>query len=129
MSKRDELTDAEWTVLEPWMPPQKSGKRGRSYQPHRPILNGIFWKLRTGARWQDVPERYGPHQTCYDRFRRWQRQGIWEQLLKALQARYDAQGKLDWDRAAIDSTHVRAHQHAAGARKPKPATAGQKGAF
>jgi transposase len=129
MSKRDELTDAEWAVLQPLLPPLQSGQRGRSYLPHRPILNGILWKLRTGARWQDVPERYGPHQTCYDRFRRWQRQGVWERVLTALQARSDAQGKLDWDHAALDSTHVRAHQHAAGARKPMPPeTPEQKGA-
>jgi transposase len=55
MSKRDELTDAEWRVLEPWLPSLRSGKPGRSYQPHRPILNGIFWKLRTGPAGRTCP--------------------------------------------------------------------------
>ena len=71
MVGRGELTDAAWAVLAPLLPP--GGKRGKPWQDHRRVINGILWKLRTGAPWRDLPERYGPWQTCYDRFVRWRR--------------------------------------------------------
>jgi transposase len=83
---------------------------------HRKVTNGILWKLRTGAPWRDLPERYGPWQTCYDRCVRWRRDGTWEHLLAHAQTRLDAVGKIEWEVSA-DSTVVRAHQHAADARK------------
>src|SRR5712691_7330316 len=112
----DELTDEKWAKIEPLLPPEKSGKRGHPYTPHRRILNGICWVLRAGARWADIPERYGPHQTCYDRFRRWERMGLWKQIVAALQKDADANGDIDWEHAAGDATTVDAHQHAGGAR-------------
>ena len=68
---RMELTDEEYALLEPDLPPERPKKAGRPWAPHRVILNGIFWDLRTGAPWRDVPERYGPWQTVYERFSRW----------------------------------------------------------
>ena len=65
---RYNLTDEEWAVLGPLLPPERSGKVGNPYRPHREVLNGIFWILRTGAPWRDLPERYGPWTTVYDRF-------------------------------------------------------------
>jgi transposase len=76
---------------------------------------GILWRLRTGAPWRDIPARYGPWQTCYDRYVRWQQQGLWTPILQALQAQQDAAGRLHWAAGSLDSTIVRAHQHAAGA--------------
>jgi transposase len=91
---------------------------------HRRILNGIFWILRTGAPWRDLPERYGPWRTVASRFYRWQKAGIWNHLLAAVQAQADAAGQLNWDLHYLDGTMIRAHQHAAGAKKgtqsPKP---------
>ena len=84
---------------------------------HRTIINGIRWRLRTGAPWRDLPERYGKWQTLYSRFRRWRRAGIWDRLLAALQAAGDARGDLDWSLHFVDGSVVRAHQHAAGAKK------------
>jgi transposase len=84
------------------------------------VLNGILWRLRTGAPWRDVPVRYGPWQTCYDRYVRWQQQGVWIQILQALQARAAAAGRLHWAEGSLDSTIVRAHQHAAGAPSARP---------
>ncbi|NYD51629.1 transposase [Actinomadura luteofluorescens] len=81
------------------------------------MINGILWKVRTGADWRDVPERYGPWQTLYQRFRRWSRDGTWERLLAHVQVHDDAIGVVDWSAVCVDSTIVRAHQHAAGARK------------
>lgn len=81
------------------------------------MVNAILWRLRTGAPWRDLPERYGPWQTVYSRFRRWQRGGVWDRVLAALQTDGDAAGDLDWTLHFIDGTTVRAHQHAAGATK------------
>jgi transposase len=84
------------------------------------MINGIRWILRTGAPWRDLPERYGPWQTVASRFYRWRQAGIWERLLAAVQQQGEATGELDWDLHFVDGTVVRAHQHAAGAKKGAP---------
>jgi transposase len=117
---RGELTDQAWAVIEPLLPPNR--RSGGQWADHRRTINGILWRLRTGAPWRDVPERYGPWQTCYERFRRWQADGTWDRLVATAQTKSDAVGELDWD-ISIDATIVRAHQHAAGARK----TSGKRG--
>ncbi|GAA3227148.1 hypothetical protein GCM10020256_38220 [Streptomyces thermocoprophilus] len=89
---------------------------GRKRLDDRTVLNGIVWKFRTGTAWRDVPERYGPWATLHTRFRRWALDGTFERMLRAAQARADAAGDIDW-LVSVDSTVVRAHQHAAGARK------------
>jgi transposase len=113
---RHELTDEQWSKLAPILPPQRTGRKGRPSHPHRRILNGILWILNTGAPWRDLPERYGSWKTVSNRLYRWQKQGIWLNLLKVLQQQADAQGRLDWRLHQVDSTVIRAHQHAAGAR-------------
>jgi transposase len=110
---RGELTDRAWTQIEPLLPVAR-GRSGR-WQDHRRVINGILWKLRTGAPWRDLPERYGPWQTCYDRFRRWQRDGTWDRLLADAQTKNDAVGQVEWV-VSVDGSVIRAHQHAAGAR-------------
>ncbi|GAA1287855.1 hypothetical protein GCM10009579_58870 [Streptomyces javensis] len=82
----------------------------------RTVLNGIVWKFRTGTAWRDVPERYGSWATLHTRFRRWAKDGTFERMLRAAQAKADAAGDIEW-LVSVDSTIVRAHQHAAGARK------------
>jgi transposase len=94
---------------------------GASHRHQRDSLEGILWKLRTSAPWRDLPERYGPWKTAYDRFARWRRDGTWDRLLAHVQTRSDAVGEVEWE-VSIDSSSVRAHQHAAGARK-QPARA------
>ncbi|GAB2869141.1 hypothetical protein GCM10022221_82350 [Actinocorallia aurea] len=79
-------------------------------------MNGILWKLATGVPWRDLPERYGNWKTVYERYRRWAADGTFDRLLEHVQVHDDAVGRLDWS-VSIDSTIVRAHQHAAGARK------------
>ncbi len=120
MSRRD-LTNEQWERLRPLLPPQKP-KTGRPAADHRTILNGILWILRTGAPWRDLPECYGPWQTVASRFYRWRKVGLWGRILDALQRQTDAVGRLDWSVHYVDSTIVRAHQHAAGARQGDPAT-------
>ena len=123
---RGDLTDEQWQRLEPLLPPERSGKRGHPYKGHRTVINGILWIDRTGAPWRDLPERYGPHQTCSDRLYRWRRKGIWQQVLQALQSQEDARSNVEWEGCAIDSTSIKAHPHAAGARHA-PAKADQTG--
>ncbi|MFD0883328.1 IS5 family transposase [Streptosporangium algeriense] len=92
------------------------GRTGRPREDDRRILNGIVWKIRTGSAWRDVPERYGSWQTLYTRFRRWALDGTFTAMLRHAQVGADASGDIDW-LVAVDSTIVRAHQHAAGGRK------------
>ncbi len=117
-----DLTDAQWDRLHPLLPPQKP-LTGRPAKDHRTMINGILWVLRTGSPWRCLPERYGSWKTVSSRFYRWQKAGVWERVLAALQRRADAEGRLDWTLHFVDSTAVRAHQHAAGAkggtRKPR----------
>ena len=83
MVRRYELTDGEWTTLEPLLPPEKP-PIGKPNRPHRVVLDGIFWRIRTGAPWPGalwaLPARYGKWQTVYSRFRRWQRAGADERV-------------------------------------------------
>ncbi len=113
MRRRHELSDAEWARLRPLLPPRRAGK---PRQDDRRIVNGILWKLATGAPWRDLPERYGPWQTVYTRFRRWTAAGVWERMVAAVQRQADAAGQLDWAVHFVDGTVIRAHQHAAGAK-------------
>jgi transposase len=125
--RRYELTDAQWARLEPLLPPEKP-RTGRPNDDHRRILNGILWVLNSGAPWLDLPRRYGPVGTVSSRFYRWRRSGVWQRVLEALQAVADAGGRVGWELHFLDSTVVRAHQHAAGARKAgrEPGAAGDE---
>ncbi len=114
--RRHELTDDQWDQLAPLLPPQRP-RTGRPARDHRTVLNGMLWIVRTGAPWRDLPDRYGPWQTVYSRFRRWREAGVWEQVLRTLQTEAAFDDTLDGSLAMIDGTNVRAHQQAAGARK------------
>uniref|UniRef100_UPI003F49726D IS5 family transposase n=1 Tax=Nonomuraea sp. CA-252377 TaxID=3240003 RepID=UPI003F49726D len=114
MVRRGELTDKAWAQIEPLLP--VTDGRGRPWRDHREVIDGILWRLRTGAPWRDVPERYGPWQTCYERFKRWDEDGTWARLLEEMQVKDDSLGRVEFT-VSIDSTIARAHQHAAGARK------------
>lgn len=116
---RGDLTNTQWERLKPLLPPQKP-RTGRPAVDHRRVLNGFLWILRTGAPWRDLPERYGPWRTVASRFYRWQRTGVFQCLFDTLTRQADAAGQLDWQLHFIDSTIVRAHQHAAGAKKGGP---------
>jgi transposase len=101
---RYELSDSEWSVIDAMIP---NKPRGVPRVDDRRVLNGIFWILRSGAPWRDLPAIYGPRTTCYNRFVRWRRAGIWESIVKALAARHDAPVQM------IDTSMVRVHQHGA----------------
>jgi transposase len=101
---RYELSDYEWTAIKPMLPNKPRGIRRVN---DRRVLNGIFWVLRSGAPWRDLPETYGPRTTCYNRFVRWRRAGVWDQIMDALTAGHDAAVQM------IDTSVVRVHQHGA----------------
>ena len=105
---RFDLTDFEWSVIQPLLP---NKVRGVARVDDRRVLNGIFWRLRTGAPWADIPERYGPHTTCVNRFNRWRRAGVWDRILAAVSKAYDG------DIQMINSSSIRVHQHAANGKK------------
>src|ERR1700756_5619903 len=101
---RYELADYEWLAIKPMLP---NKPRGVPRVNDRRVLNGIFWVLRSGAPWRDLPDHFGPYTTCYNRFVRWRRAGVWGGGMKALGATDDAA------RQRIDTSIVRVHQHAA----------------
>jgi transposase len=115
VTRRFDLTGAQWAVLGPLLPvPRRSGRPSKWTK--RQLIDGIRWRVRTGAPWRDVPECYGSWQAVYGLFRRWQRDGAWARILAGLQTRADAAGLITWE-VNVDSTIMRAHQHAAGARR------------
>ena len=106
--RRYEITDFEWSVIAPLLP---NKPRGVPRADDRKVLNGIFWRLRTGAPWADIPECYGPYTTCYNRFVRWGRIGVWDRIFEAVSQAYDG------DLQMVDSSSIRVHQHAANVKK------------
>ena len=101
---RYELTDYEWAAIKPMLP---NKPRGVPRVDDRRTLNGILWVLRSGAPWRDLPKNFGPYTTCYNRFVRWRRAGVWGQLMNALTAGHDVAVQM------IDTSIVRVHQHGA----------------
>jgi transposase/uncharacterized protein HemY len=84
-----DLTVQEWERIRPLLP-SSAGRRGRPYQEHRRVINGILWVLGTGAAWRDLPSRYGSWHTCHERFRRWRRQGLWDRIVAVLESPADS---------------------------------------
>jgi len=105
------VSDAAWVVLEPLLP-DRSPRRGGRWRDHRQVIEGIAYKYRVGVPWREVPERFGPWQTLYERLSRWSADGTWAGLVDAVRARADLAGELDWV-VSVDSTLVRVHQHGA----------------
>jgi transposase len=105
-----ERTDEQWAILESLIPikePREDGK-GRPRINDRDILNGILWVLRTGAAWQDMPDRYPSPATCHRRFQEWQREGVLEKILTSLAEDLKERGRLDLTECFIDGTFVAA---------------------
>lgn len=107
-SRRYELSDFEWSIIAPLLP---NKPRGVARVDDRRVLNGIYWRLRTGSPWADIPERYGPATTCYNRFVRWRKARVWDHLFAAITAAYEGDVQM------IDSSSIRVHQHGANSKK------------
>jgi transposase len=102
------LSDAEWVRIEPLLP---RGRCGAHRVDDRRVISGIVHMLRIGARWRDCPAEYGPYTTIYNRFHRWSRQGLWFAVFEALTGHSGV-----WGTVAIDSTSIKVHRSAAGAK-------------
>jgi putative transposase len=106
---RRELTDAQWARIEKLVP-GKEGDKGRHGEDNRLFVDAVLWIARTGSPWRDLPDAFGNWNSVFQRFRRWAKKGVWESLFKALVE------SPDFEYLIIDSSIVRAHQHAAGAK-------------
>ena len=111
--KRHELTQGQWNKIGPLLPPERKTTGGRPAKENRLIMDGILYWLNTGIAWRDLPERFGPWQSVYTRYRRWTQQGIWEKVLSAL----IEQDLVDETTLMLDSTTVKVHQHGSGIKK------------
>jgi transposase len=110
MDRESLLDDAQWELIEPLLPPQRSGK-GRPMRDHRQVVEGVIYRYRCGIAWRDLPGSFGPWQTVWKRHRRFSGDGTWDKILAVLLARADAVEEIDWT-VSVDSTINRAHQHA-----------------
>jgi transposase len=118
VQRRHELSEDGWARIASFFPdPRHNDGRGRPLKNHRQILNGILWRLHTGAPWRDIPERYGPWQTIFGRFRRWRRDGTWARILTSLLQELEDNNRLGRDLWLVDATIVRATRAAGGAAK------------
>lgn len=111
MLRRYELTDDEWKRIVDLLPPENTCKQGRPRKDNRTILNGMVWIARSGAPWRDLPERYGPWETVYSRFRKWIDHGILDNIFRVLSL------EAELEELSLDASIVQAHQHSAGAKK------------
>ncbi len=111
--RRHEISDDKWNKIKDFFPPERKPQGGRPGKSNRMMLNAILYWLNTGIPWRDLPERYGPWQSVYSRFRAWTRADIWGQILDNL----IAQDLVDETTLMLDSTTVKVHQHGSGAKK------------
>jgi transposase len=116
---RHDLSDEEWARLGPLLP-DRGPLRGGRWIDHRAVLDGVFWRTRTGSPWRDLPREYGNWKTVYNRHRRWSADGTWVKILDELRRDADVRVGEEWI-VGVDAGIVRAHQHAAGARREPPA--------
>lgn len=112
MNRRHELSDEQWQLISPHLPGQKKDP-GRTADDNRMFVNAVLWIAKTGAPWRDLPERFGNWNSVFVRYNRWSKRGVWQRLLEVLG------GDPDLEHLLLDSTIVRAHQHAAGAKGGK----------
>ncbi len=122
MSRREELTDEQWSLIEPLFDkPPVVVTRGRPRRSEREVLNGVLWILRSGARWCDLPERFPSYQTCHRRFQEWVKDGRLRKVLETLADDLQARGKLDLSECFIDGTFVSAKKGAFVSERPSGA--------
>ena len=118
MHQRYELPEQQWERIAPLFPHSThQDSRGRPWEDHHRLLNGILWRLHTGAPWRDIPERYGPWETVYGRFRRWRKDGTWAKILTHLLEDLEREGRLGHELWLVDATIIRASRAAGGAEK------------
>jgi transposase len=127
MAKRrgEDLTDEQWELLGVLIPepPRRADGRGRPWRDNREVMNGILWILRSGARWQDLPDRFPPYQTCHRRFQQWVRSGVLRDALEILAQDLQERGELDLSECFIDGTFIVAKKGDGSLERPSGARA------
>lgn len=120
MSKRDNLTDAQWAIIEPLIPeqPTRNDGRGRPWKDNRQILDGVIWILRSGARWKDLPGDYPPYQTCHRRFQQWIKDGTLRNILETLARDLHERGEIDLEECFIDGSFIGAKKGVSESARP-----------
>lgn len=115
------LTDAQWTKIEPLIPLKEkiTKRKGRPFICPRKVLDGVLWVLKTGARWKDLPEKYGSGKTCHRRFTQWNQQGIFKKMLQMLAEHLKEIGAIDLTETYIDATFIKAKKGALKSVKPR----------
>lgn len=106
-----DLTEEQWKRIQPLLPLENTGKKGRPRKDDRIMLNGMLWMNRSGAQWRQLPKCYGPWQSVYSRFAKWQKDGVWESIFSELSK------DVDTENLSIDSTCVKVHQSSNGGEK------------
>ena len=114
-----DLRDEQWKRIEPLLPPEYTGKKGRPRKDNRMMLNGMLWMNHSGAQWRQLPERYGPWQSVYARFAKWQKDGVWENIFAELSR------DVDTENLSIDSTCVKVHESSNGGEKTENKAVGR----
>jgi transposase len=114
------LTEEQWVFIKPMLPKERvrKDKRGRPWKDPRDVLEGILWILKTGARWQDLPERYPPYQTCHRRYQSWVKAGVFKKILIKLAEHLREKGKINLAETFIDATFVDAKKGVQKSGKP-----------
>ncbi len=108
--RRYEMSDFEWSIIQPLL---ANKPRGAPRADDRKVIHGMFWRIRTGSPWNEIPGRHGPYTTCYTRFVRWRKIGVWDRIIDAASKAYAGEIQM------IESASVREHQHAANGKKGK----------
>ena len=116
--RRHEISDEQWNCIESMLP-GKAGDPGVTAKDNRLFVNAVLWVAKTGVPWRDLPERFGPWNSVWRRYDRWSRKGVWEKVFRELR-----DPDLEW--LLLDSTVIRAHHHAAGAKKGVPGVLKEK---
>ncbi len=116
------LTEAQWKKIAPLLPkPRKHRKGGRPWIENRRVLEGILWILRSGARWQDMPEKYPHPSTCWRRLRDWDEQGVWLNIWRAFLSELNERQQLKWSESFLDGSFAPAKKGARKSEKPSGA--------
>ena len=103
---RHALTDEQWERLQRVLPKQRSGPKAQD----REFVDAVLYRAKTGVAWRDLPERFGPWKSIYNRFSNWARRGLWEEIFKTLRVEVDETGSI------VDASVIRAHQDASGGK-------------
>ena len=125
MARGEELTDEQWSLIEPLLGelPKRDDGKGRPWRSNREIMNGILWILRSGARWKDLPDKFPSYQTCHRRFQEWNKDGTLRKVLETLAEDLHSRGGLDLSECFIDGTFIVAKKGASELEKPNGAKA------